>query len=206
MAAQKNHYRKFILKEQQEITEETTANFKHGIETEVHAIATVVGLLLPALLPPCCTFIEVGPHFVNTQERQCMLEVSPNGIIKCHCGENNCPNNCAAVCNGITIEIKCPVLGGPYYNYRYHIPKKYVPQVMSEMFTQETSKGWFTVCSSDSVSVLEFECNEEIWAQISAILVDLYGKEDTKKPMKLLPNIHILCKITKQYGKESIKI
>ena len=46
----------------------------------------------------------------------------------------------------------------------------------------------------------------EIWTQISAILVDLYGKEDIKKPMKLPPNIHILHKITEQYGKESIKI
>ena len=154
LAAQKNHCRKFILKEQQEVTEETAANFKHGIETEVHAIATVVGLLLPALLPPCCTFIEVGPPFVNTQERQRMLEVSPDGIIKCCYGENNCPSNCAAVCSGITIEIKCPVLDSPYYNYRYYIHKRYVPQVMSEMFTQETSKGWFIVCSSDSVSVL----------------------------------------------------
>ena len=58
LAAQKNHDRKFILKEQ-EITEETAANFKHGIETEVHAIATVVGLLLPALSPPCCTFLKL---------------------------------------------------------------------------------------------------------------------------------------------------
>ena len=91
-----------------------------------------------------------------------MLEVSPDGIIKCRYDENNCPNNCAAVCNGITIEIKCPVLDSPYYNYRYYIPKRYVPQVMSEMFTPETSKGWFIVCSSDSVSVLEFERNEEI--------------------------------------------
>ena len=64
LAAQKNHYRKFILKEQKEITEETAANLKHGIETEVHAIATVVGLLLPALLSPCCTFIEVGQCFL----------------------------------------------------------------------------------------------------------------------------------------------
>ena len=175
---QKSYHRKFILKEQQQITEETAANFKDGIETEVNAIATVVSLLLPALLPPYCTFIEVSPRFVNTQERQCMLKVSPNGIIKCCYDENNCPNNCAAVCNGITIEMKCPVSDSPYYNYRYYIPKRYVPQVMSEMFTQETSKGWFIVCSSDSVSILEFECNEEIWAQISAILVDLYGKED----------------------------
>ena len=128
----------------------------------------------------------------------CMLEVSPNGIIKCCYGKNNCPNNCAAVCNGISIEIKCPVLDSPYYNYRYYIPKRYVPQVMLEMFTQETSKGWFIICSSDSVSVLEFECNEEIWAQISAILVDLYSNEITTK--------HILRKITEQYGKKSIKI
>ena len=78
------------------------------------------------------------------------------------------------------MEIKCPVLDSPYYNYRYYIPKGYVPHVMSEIFTQETSKGWFFVCSSDSVSVLKFECNEEIWAQISAVLVDLYGKEDIK--------------------------
>ena len=76
------------MKEQQEITEETAANFKHGTETEVHAIATVFGLLLPALLPPCCTFIEVGPHFVNTPERQHMLEVSAGGIIKCCYDEN----------------------------------------------------------------------------------------------------------------------
>ena len=77
---------------------------------------------------------------------------------------------------------------------------------MPEMFTQENTKGWFIVCSSGSVSVHEFEHHEKIWAQISAILVDLYGKEDIKKPMKLPPNIYILHKITKQYGKESIKI
>ena len=64
LAAQKKHYQKYVLKEKEEISEETAANFKHGTETEVHVIATVV-----------------GPHFVNTQNRQCILEVSPDGLI-----------------------------------------------------------------------------------------------------------------------------
>ena len=124
MAAQKKHYKKYVLKEKEEISEETAANFKHGTETEVHAIATVVGLILPALLPPCCTFIEVGPRFVNTQNRQCKLEVSADGLLKCHYGDNICPNGCSAGSNGLTVEIKCPVLDSPYYNYRYCIPKR----------------------------------------------------------------------------------
>ena len=53
MAAQKKHYKKYVIKEKEEILEETAANFKHGTETEVHVITTVVGLILPALLPPC---------------------------------------------------------------------------------------------------------------------------------------------------------
>ena len=77
---------------------------------------------------------------------------------------------------------------------------------MCEMFTQDTLKGWFVVCSLDSVSVLEFECNEEIWEEISGILVELYDKEDIKKPTKLPPNFHNLLKSTEQYGKDSIKI
>ena len=48
--------------------------------------------------------------------------------------------------------------------------------------------------------------NEEIWEEILRILVDLYDKEDIKKPTKLPPNIHNLQKLTEQYGKDSIKI
>ena len=118
-----------------------------------------------------------------------MLEASADGLIKYRYGDNICPSGCSACSNGLTVEIKCPVLDSPYYNYRYCIPKRYVPQHICEMFTQETSKGWFVVCSSDSVSALEFEHNEEIWEEISRILVDLYDKEDIKKLNCHLPFI-----------------
>ena len=38
-------------------------------ENEVHAISTLVGLLLPALKPKCYSFYEVGPQFIPGQNR-----------------------------------------------------------------------------------------------------------------------------------------
>ena len=73
LAAQKNHYDHYVLKKPKEITPETQANFDHGNKNEINAVASIVGVIMPAIFPPCHIFVEVGPYFLGTQDRQHML-------------------------------------------------------------------------------------------------------------------------------------
>ena len=58
---------------------------------EVNAISTIVALLMPALMPPCMTFKQVGPQFVHGTNCYKMMVSIVDGIIKCNSGQT-CSN------------------------------------------------------------------------------------------------------------------
>ena len=64
-------------------SEEVQKYLKFGNENEINAIATLVGLIMPALLTPCHAFLEVGPQFIHGVHRDNLIEVSGDGIIRC---------------------------------------------------------------------------------------------------------------------------
>ena len=80
LAAQKNHYNHYVLKTPKEITPETQANFNHRNKNEINAVASIVGVIMPAIFPLWHIFVGVGLYFLGTQDRQHMLEVSADGL------------------------------------------------------------------------------------------------------------------------------
>ena len=58
---------------------------------EVNAISTIVALLMPALMPPCMTFKQVGPQFVHGRNCYKMMISIVDGIITCNSGQT-CSN------------------------------------------------------------------------------------------------------------------
>ena len=58
---------------------------------EVNAISTIVALIMPALMPPCMTFRQVGPQFVHGKHCYKMIVSIVYGIIKCNSGQT-CSN------------------------------------------------------------------------------------------------------------------
>ena len=69
-----------------DFTDEVKKYIQFGKENEVHAISTLVRLILPALKTKCYSFYEVGPQFIQRRKRQNLLEVSVDGIIECPLG------------------------------------------------------------------------------------------------------------------------
>ena len=109
LADQKKHFDTFVMNKKEEISEELQQRFDHGVEFEKRAVATLVGLLLPALFPVCHELFEVGPVYADSEFREHMLEVSADGILKCDMGGENCLYRCSTGGETFSLEIKSPV-------------------------------------------------------------------------------------------------
>ena len=151
LADQKKHFDIFVLNKKEEISEELQQRFDHGVEFEKRAVATLVSLLLPALFPVCHKLFEVGPVYAESKFRECMLEVSADGILKCDMGGENCPHVCSTGGETFSLEIKSPVTDNIYYENKYFIPKHNYPQVLCQQFVHTAFKGLFVTCTQESV-------------------------------------------------------
>ena len=67
LADQKKHSDTFILNKKEEISEDLQQKFDHGVVFEKKAVATLVGLLIPVLLPVCHKLFEVGPVYADSE-------------------------------------------------------------------------------------------------------------------------------------------
>ena len=57
---------------------------------QIHCIATLVGAVIPSLLPMCSRYLEFGMKFIHGSTQQKIMEVSSDGLIECI--NNNCSN------------------------------------------------------------------------------------------------------------------
>ena len=71
---------------------------EYGSENKVNALATLLGIFMPALLPPCSTLFEDGPSFLGSNEVPHFMEVSPDGFIMV-CSLESCYQPCKVVYN-----------------------------------------------------------------------------------------------------------
>ena len=74
------------------VSEELQTKFDHGTKNEVNATATLITTVVPAYLPACFAFYEVGPAFIGCENQPKLLEVSADGILQCSSGGETCPN------------------------------------------------------------------------------------------------------------------
>ena len=89
LKSEKEHFNVYVCKlPSVPVSEEVQTYIQFGNENEINAIATLVGLLMPALLPSCFSFFEVGPQIIDGVHRGNLIEVSADGIITCTHGES----------------------------------------------------------------------------------------------------------------------
>ena len=87
----KQHHYQFIKKHSPPpFSDDVKKGLEYGTENEKHIIATVLGNLLPALLPHCFAFQEVGSVFLDIAGEENFIEVSADGLLMCF-GGDNCP-------------------------------------------------------------------------------------------------------------------
>ena len=186
LSKQKQHYNCFVNgKEAPAFLNEVQEMLDHGKDFEKHGIATLVGAIMPALLPPCYMFFEVSTFILQTPSGRDIICVSPDGLLVCTLGQD-CPYQEVFDHKRIAVEIKSPfpqrhVPQQPYYK----MPQHHVPQCTAEMVALESKELWLVCCTHNSVSLIISNYEAHIWNTMMLITDDLYSPLKPPIPTRL---------------------
>ena len=119
------------------------AMMDHGIKYEIHGIHTLVGQIMPLLLPPCHAFFEVGCLVSDLDSIHNFIAVSPDGMIECTQGNDTCKHKSIRRHKHIMVELKspCPQEHLPDKPY-YEVPTRHVPQLLCQMYFFKSDELW----------------------------------------------------------------
>ena len=82
LSAQKVHHSVYVQKKDPpSVTPQVQKMMEYGSKNEVNGLATLVGSLIPALLPPCCSYFEVGTIVMDSPSRKNFTAGSPDGYV-----------------------------------------------------------------------------------------------------------------------------
>ena len=151
----KHHYEYIMAKDPGPPSENLQAMFDHGRLFEKHALATLAGAIMPALLPPCYSFLEVGSlvHSIDNQDH--FLVVSPDGMLQCIHGDKTF-EFCNITHHGrIMVECKAPFPREDLHEEPYYeVPVCHVPQLLCEMPIVNALQLWLICCTHTSVTLI----------------------------------------------------
>ena len=161
-----------------------------GIANEIHAVATLVGCIMPALLPPCYVFLESGPAFIHGSSQKNLIEVSVDGIIQCK-NDEVCTHDHRGR-KKIAVKVKChyPTDNFPKFPM-YRLPTRYVPQMLAEMVVHGVEELWLLSYTLSSMTV-DVYFDATLWQKLLHLTEYKYGAENVAIPMKLHPAIKSL--------------
>ena len=155
--------------------------FDFGIANEIHAVATLVGCIMPVLLPPCYIFLECSPAFIHGVSRKNLIEVSVDGIVQCKNGEV-----CTHDHRGrkkIAVKVKCHYPSDDFPKFpMYRPPTRYVPQMLAEMAVHGAEELWllsYTLYSM-TVSIVYFDIT--LWEKLLHLTESKYGGKNVVIP------------------------
>ena len=163
--------------------------------TKINATSTLISTIVPVYLPTCYSFYKVGPAFVNSEERDKLLEVSTDGVLRCSHGEKECPNYHIHGDRFILVEMKSPV---PQENITetifYEVLSRYVSQTQAEFHAYKCTELWLVCSTPVSASVISIYYDEELWNKLWGLVVELYKPEKPNIPTRLhksIPDIRL---------------
>ena len=186
----KQHHYQFLKKRlPPPFSNEVKKRMKYSKENEKNALAAIIGGLLPAFLPNCFSFLEVGPSFISVFGEENFMEVSPDGLLRCMVGEECTNRNMPEHSSPIPIEAKCiyPNQSKPV-EPMYQIIQRYVPQNLAEMAIYKVFVLWLISFTETSTVFMKVSFKEALWLQMLKIAHDLHGGEKPKVPTKLHPD------------------
>ena len=160
---------------------------EHGTNNKKNILATLTGLVIPAFLPPCYAFFEVGAKFISGTSCRDKVEVSTDGILKCT-DSDNCLNNHEK--KNILIEIKSPfpMKENPHVT-TYDIPLRYIPKLLCKMEVWESSELWLLCGTTESVTLFLCVHDKPLLQKLFSMKDDLYASEKPNILTHLHPSI-----------------
>ena len=186
----KQHHYQFLKKRSPPpFSDEVKKRMKYGQENEKNALAAVIGGLLPAFLPNCFSFLEVGPSFISVFREENFMEVSPDGLLRCMVREECTNRNMPEHSSPVPVEAKCiyPDQSKPV-EPMYQIIQRYVPQTLVEMAIYKVLVLWLISFTEISTVFMKVSFKEALWVQMLKIAHDLHGGEKPKVLTKLHPD------------------
>ena len=168
---------------------------------QTDAIATMVGLVLPALYPPCHCFVDCGPIYIHSKECINMLEVTVHGMVTCRWMEGTCPYDCDDDHDNrkYIIRLNIDLPSDNVCETKYDVPKDVATEVLAGMFAHNLDKALYVTVTKDAVTVVELLGLQSIWDDELSIMVDLCGVQNIKWPTKLNPGVRQLCEDLTEY-------
>ena len=175
--------------------------FLHICIPQINALATISGLLLPALRARCHSLFEVGPVFVHGQNWQKLIEVSADGFIDCLEGENCNLKEITTKHGKVIVEAKCRFPDDKFLTQPFYvIPKRYVPQTLAEMAAHNADELWLITYTEKSLTLCIIKFDADLWAKMLSLAEELFGKANVAVPTKL----HALSKVLREEVKAFI--
>ena len=155
-------------------------------ENEVHAISTLVGLILPALKTKCYSFYEVGPQFIQGQNRPKLIDVSADGIIECPLGPTCSNKRVPDQHKHIVVKAKCvyPSTDFPKFPL-YSLPFCHVPHVLAEMKAYNAQQLWLVTYILQSTTLMELDFDPILSDKIMSLTEKKYGVPKPVIPTRL---------------------
>ena len=173
LKSQQEHFDHVIYKKpKSEPPAAVKERMSYGTENEKHAIATLVGKVLP-VYSPALIYMEEGCYRLCIGDRN--IVISPDG-------------SCRTSVNDVAsygVECKCPFPGKIFTTpVFYKLPKYYVTQVLSEMYALKTNKLFFICYSEESITVQRVTFDEDLWNDIQQEVHYVYGNDRPLRPTK----------------------
>ena len=152
----------------------------------MHVISTLVGLILPALKTKCYSFYEVGPQFIQGQNRANLIEVSADGIIECPIGPTCSGKRIPDQQKRIVVKAKFTFPSTDFPKFpSYSLPFHHVPQVLAEMKAYNAQQLWHVTYTFQSTTLIEVDFDPVLWDKIMSLAEKKYGTPKLVVPMQL---------------------
>ena len=176
-----------------EFTNQTKENLKYGTEMEKHALATLVGKLMPVYYP-----------HLKLREDGCL--VMPMGNTYCIVSGDGSGVNINALTE-VAFELKCPIPDKIFTTDTvYKLPLRYTCQVLSQMAAKGCQK-YVNICYTPSgCTMISGQYDNDLWTKLTAVAEELYGASELKLPSKKHSEVKDLVKSLKEFCSSSVFI
>lgn len=170
---QREHFDEVVFKKPKpEPSAAVKEKMRYGTDNERHAIATLVGKILPVYNPEL-KYVEEGCYRSSLDGT--LVVISPDG---------SCRSSCESQAV-VGIECKCPFPGKTFTTQVfYSLPKYYVTQVLSEMYALKTDLLYVLCYSEESTTVLKVTFDADLWRDIQNEIQRVYGGQKPIRPPK----------------------
>ena len=176
LQCQKDHHYTYVCRRNMSVPDSDLAKrLQHGMENEVNIISTFAAKIMPAFLPPCHAYFEVGPKIIKHGMNAFKIEVSNDGLLKCTYGKA-CKSYSEHGDRTLVLEFKSPypTKQNPHVT-AYDVQQRFVLQLLCECKAWDCAEGWLLVGTSESVTGFWFYSDESTLGKLLDTADNLYG-------------------------------